>query len=382
MKKKESLQLLFRIGIVIIILISGCKSEKKVNNIEKELFGTTNDGIKVYAFTIHNNKGASIKVLTYGAILSKVVMPDKNNKFGDIVLGYDSLDKYLTHNAQFGTIVGRYGNRIARGTFTLDGVEYHLPVNNGPNHLHGGPQGFDKKVWDAETVSGDGFGGVKLHYLSKDGEAGYPGNLDVYVTYTLNDSNEIKIEYAAETDKATVLNLTNHSYFNLNGQGNGDVLDEELTIYADQYIPTDSTAIPLGPLADVAGTPFDFREPHTIGERIYDDNEQLKFGKGYDHSFVVKGRAGDLRPAAKVYDKNSGRIMEVLTTQPAVQLYIGNNLNTSYVGKDNKVYDKYYAVCLETQHYPDSPNHPDYPTTVLRPGEKFSETTIYGFSHD
>ena len=382
MKKKEILRSLFRIGILFLLIFSGCKSEKKVDKIEKELFGTTNDGTQVYAFTISNVNSASIKVLTYGAILSKVIVPDRNNKSGDVVLGYDSLDKYISHNAQFGTIVGRYGNRIAGGLFTLDGVEYHLPVNNGPNHLHGGPQGFDKKVWDAETISGNGFGSVKLHYLSKDGEAGYPGNLDVYVTYTLNDSNEVKIEYAATTDKPTVLNLTNHSYFNLNGQGNGDVLGEELTIDADQYIPTDSTAIPLGPLADVGGTPFDFRQPHTIGERIYDDNEQLKYGKGYDHSFVVKGTPGELRPAARVYDKSSGRIMDVLTTQPAVQLYIGNNLNTSYVGKNGKVYDKYFAVCLETQHYPDSPNHPGYPTSVLRPGEKFSETTVYRFSHD
>ncbi len=368
--------------VLLIILFSGCKRKNIVEKIIKEPFGVTKDGKQVYAFILTNSQGAHIKVLTYGAILSQVYMPDRNNKMTDVVLGYDSLEKYLVKNAQFGTIVGRYGNRIARGKFTLDGVEYNLPVNNGPNHLHGGPQGFDKKVWDAQTVSGDGYVGVKLHYLSQDGEEGYPGDLDVYVTYSLNDSNEVKIEYAATTDKPTVLNLTNHSYFNLNGQGNGDVLGEELTIYADLYIPTDSTAIPIGPLAEVKGTPFDFRQAHSIGERIYENNEQLKFGKGYDHSFVIRGDPGKLRPAAKVYDKNSGRIMEVLTTQPAVQLYIGNNLNTSFVGKDGKVYDKYYAVCLETQHYPDSPNHPDYPSTVLRPGEKFSETTIYKFSHD
>lgn len=382
MKKSYSSKIFFGIILIAFSLSSGCKKEKTVEKIKKEPFGTTQNGTQVYAYTIHNSHGAFIKVITYGAILSQVYMPDRNNKLTDVVLGYDSLDKYLTKNAQFGTIVGRYGNRIAKGVFTLDSTEYHLPVNNGPNHLHGGPQGFDKKVWDAETVSGEGYGGVKLHYLSPDGEEGYPGNLDVYVTYTLNDSNEIRIEYAATTDKPTVINLTNHSYFNLNGQGNGDVLEEELTIFADQYIPTDSTAIPLGQPADVEGTPFDFREGHTIGERIHNDNDQLRYGKGYDHSFIIRGTPGTLRPAAKLYDKQSGRMMEVLTTQPAVQLYIGNNLNNSFVGKGGKVYDQYYAVCLETQHYPDSPNHPDYPSTVLRPGDKYSEMTIFRFSHD
>ena len=367
-------------AIVIPIFFAGCNKPNAVEKLKKEPFGNAKNGEEVYRYTIHNSQGAYISVITFGAILQEVCMPDRRGKITDLVLGYDSLDKYLVKNAQFGTVVGRYGNRIARGHFRLDSTDYQLATNNGPNHLHGGPQGFDKKVWEAEPVSGNGYGAVKLHYLSRDGEEGYPGNLDVYVTYTLNDRNEIRIDYQATTDKPTVLNLTNHSYFNLNGQGSGDVLGEELTLMCDQYLPTDSTAIPLGAPAEVAGTPFDFRSPHSIGERIYVDNEQLHFGKGYDHSFIIRGNPGTLRPAARLVDKNSGRVLEVLTTQPAVQLYIGNNLNNTFTGKAGKGYDKYYAVCLETQHYPDSPNHPEYPTTVLRPGQNFSESTVFRFS--
>ena len=379
MRDFESRSILFAI-LMVIILISGCKNEKAVKRINEESFGKTKTGQEVKVFNIRNSQGSHIKVITFGAMLTEIWMPDRNKKFDDVVLGYDSLEKYLTKNAQFGTIVGRYGNRIAKGHFRLDGVEYQLAVNNGPNHLHGGMQGFDKKVWDAETISGDGFAGVKLHYLSRDGEEGYPGNLHVTVTYTLNDSNEVKIDYLAMTDKPTVLNLTNHSYFNLKGQGNGTILDHELIIYADQFIPTDSTSIPLGPLADVTGTPFDFRQAHAIGERINENNEQLKFGYGYDHSFVVNGKSGQLRPAARLSEKNSGRVLEVLTTEPAIQLYTANHLNETYIGMGNQVYGKNYGVCLETQHYPDSPNHPDYPTTALRPGEKYIQTTIFRFS--
>ncbi|HLF33616.1 MAG TPA: aldose epimerase family protein [Cyclobacteriaceae bacterium] len=354
-----------------------------MERIKKETFGAGRNGEQVHAYTILNASGARIRVLTYGAILSEVWVPDRNNRLADVVLGYHSIDKYITKNAQFGTIVGRYGNRIANGRFSLDGVEYKLATNNGPNHLHGGPMGFDKKTWEAEEVAGENYAGVKLHYHSADGEEGYPGNLDVYVTYTLNDSNEIRIEYSAIADKPTVLNLTNHSYFNLKGQGEGNILDHELILFAEKYIPTDSTSIPLGPLADVEGTPFDFREAHQIGERIgAENNEQLKFGKGYDHSFVVNGNTGTLRPAARLRDSSTGRVLDVLTTEPAVQLYTGNNLNESYIGKDGHVYNKNSGVCLETQHYPDSPNRPEYPLTVLRPGQTYTQTTIFKFSVD
>jgi aldose 1-epimerase len=297
----------------------------------------------------------------------------------DVVLGFDNLAGYLNSPPYIGTIIGRYANRIAKGRFTLNGKEYQLAANNGPNHLHGGLKGFDKVLWQAKSFPAKNGAAIALTYLSRDGEEGYPGNLSVQVIYTLTEANELKIDYLATTDKDTLVNLTNHSYFNLSGT-DGDILGHLLQIHADYFTPTDATAIPTGDLRDVNDTPFDFRKLTAIGERIERDDEQLKLGKGYDHNFIVKGNFGQLRPAAKVVEPLSGRVMEVLTTEPGVQLYSGNYLDGSKIGKGGKPIKFRTGFCLETQHFPDSPNQPKFPTTVLRKGEKFTSTTIYKFS--
>ena len=345
--------------------------------LQKRTFGKTRTGETVDLFTLTNANGMEAAITNFGAIVVSLKAPDRSGKFADVVLGFDSLDGYLGDNPYFGAIVGRYGNRIAKGRFTLDGKEYKLATNNGPNALHGGIKGFSKVVWQAQTL---GDSGIKLTYVSKDGEEGYPGTLTTTVEYTLTDANELKISYLATTDKDTILNLTNHSYFNLAGEGVGDILGHKMQISADRFTPVDPTLIPTGELRPVAGTPFDFRQPHTIGERINSSDEQIKIGGGYDHNFVLNGTMGTLHPAARVTEPKSGRVMEVLTTQPGVQFYSGNFLDGTIKGKGGKPYKHRYGFALETQHFPDSPNHPKFPTTTLKPGEKYQSTTIYKFS--
>lgn len=343
--------------------------------IAKSDFGKLPDGTVIESYTLYNIHGASATIITYGATLTQLFVPDKNGKLGDVVLGFDKLESYEGDpHPFFGATIGRYGNRIANGKFTLDGKEYHLYINNPPNSLHGGKVGFDRRVWKAASSEDAQGEAVRFTYVSPDGEEGYPGTLTVSVTYTLTASNELQINYAAETDKPTVLNLTNHSYFNLGGTG--DVLKHVLELHADKYTPVDATLIPTGQIASVAGTPLDFRKPTPIGAHI---GEIQDIG-GYDHNFVVNGKPGTLRLAAKVDDPATGRQMEVWTSEPGMQFYSAIHLDPSIVGKGGKPYQKYGALCLETQHYPDSPNHPTFPTTVLRPGQKFRSETIYKFS--
>jgi aldose 1-epimerase len=321
------------------------------------------------------------RITNYGGIVVSLTAPDRNGKFADVVLGYNDLDTYMKPPfPYFGAIIGRYGNRIAKGRFTLNGVEYKLAVNNGENSLHGGIKGFDKQVWTARERKAATGPALVLSYLSKDGEEGYPGNLRVTVVYTLTNNNELRIDYTASTDKDTVLNLTHHSYFNLAGEGNGDILKHNLVLRADSFIPTDAGSIPTGEIRNVAGTPFDFRKANTIGERINNDDEQLKFGNGYDHTWVIESRMGTLRQAAIAYEPTSGREMEVWTTEPGVQFYTGNFLDAAIIGKSGKPYPRRSGFCLETQHYPDSPNEPKFPTTTLRKGATYHSTTIYRFS--
>jgi aldose 1-epimerase len=348
--------------------------------IDQQPFGKTKDGQDVFLYTLKNKSGMEVKITNYGGTIESIKVPDRNHQFDDVVLGFDSVEGYQApkSTAFFGALVGRYGNRIAKGQFQLKGVMSQVPVNNGPNSLHGGLKGFDKRVWDAkpmETVDGPA---LELHYISKDGEEGYPGTLDVTVRYTLDKKDGLHIDYSATTDKETVLNLTNHSYFNLSGAGNPSILKEKLMIDADNYTPTDEGQIPVGKITPVAGTPFDFRHATTIGDRIDQENEQLKFGGGYDHNWVLNHK-GDLKVvAARVEDPASGRVLEVYTDQPGIQFYTANNLDGSITGIGG-VYPRRSALCLETQHYPDSPNHPNFPSTVLEPGDKFHSTTIFRF---
>jgi aldose 1-epimerase len=343
--------------------------------VDKGNFGKTQDGTPVDVYTLTNAGGSVAKIMTYGATLIQLRVPDREGKLADVVLGFDNLDGYLAGHPFFGSTVGRYANRIAKGKFTLDGKEYTLAVNNGPNHLHGGTKGFDKAVWKAEVVgSGEG-PSVRFSHVSPDGDEGYPGTLNVTVVYTLTDRNELRIDYTATTDKATQINLTNHTYFNL--KGGGDVLGHELRLYANQYTVPDDTLIPTGEIKAVRDTPLDFTNTHLIGTRI----KQLPASiGGYDHNFVINGGGGSLAPAARVYEPTTGRVMDVLTTQPGVQLYTANFLDGSLKGKGGVAYNKYAAFCLETQHFPDSPNKPSFPSTVLRPGQTFRSTTVYRFS--
>ena len=346
-------------------------------SITKKAFGKTREGESVDIYTLTNPSGMEARITNYGAILVSLKTPDRNGKLEDVVLGFDTLDGYLGEHPYFGSIVGRYGNRIAKGQFTLNGKQYKLATNNGPNALHGGIKGFNKKIWQAQQV---GNSAVKLTYLSKDGEEGYPGNLTVTVTYTLTDANQLRLEYTAATDKDTVINITNHSYFNLAGQGTGDVLGHRVMLNADRFTPVDSTLIPTGELRPVAGTPFDFRQPHAIGERIGATDQQIQFGGGYDHNWVLNGNMGTLRPAARVVEPKSGRVLEVQTTEPGVQFYTGNFLDGTIKGKGGKVYDKRYGFCLETQHFPNSPNEPKFPSPVLKAGQTYESTTVFKFS--
>lgn len=342
-------------------------------NIVKSAFGTLPDGSAVDLYTLTNKNGLKAQLITYGAILVSLDLPDRNGAFADCVLGYDAFDNYLSVGNYFGATIGRYGNRIAKGKFVLDGKTYKLAANNGPNHLHGGIVGYDKVLWKGEPVQDSTGVGVKFTYLSKDGEEGYPGNLDVAVTYVLNDQNELIISYEAKTDKPTVVNLTNHSFWNLTG-GQRDILGHELELAADRYTPVDDGLIPTGELVPVAGTPMTFLEPMAIGARI------AQVPGGYDHNYVLTSGGGSLALAARVYEPESGRVMEISTLEPGIQFYTGNFLDGTIIGKGGRVYAKHWGFCLETQHFPDSPNHPNFPTTVLRPGETYKTITVHRFS--
>jgi aldose 1-epimerase len=349
----------------------GAKEKGKMS-IVKEPFGQA-DGKKVDLYTLTNKNGLRARIMTYGGILVSLEVPDRDGKLDDITLGFETLDEYVKGHPYFGAIVGRYGNRIGRGKFTIDGVEYTLAVNNGPNHLHGGVKGFDKVVWNAAEIEESEGVGVRLEYLSRDGEEGYPGNLSCVVTYVLTNKDELKISYEATTDKATVVNLTNHTYWNLAGQGTGDILGHEMMIAADRYTAVDEGLIPTGELPSVKGTPMDFTSAMSIGSRI----GQVDIG-GYDHNYVLNSGGGKMALCARVYEPGSGRVMEISTDQPGVQFYTGNFLDGSNKGK-GKVYEKHYAFCLETQHFPDSPNKPEFPSVVLRPGQTYKSLTIHRF---
>ena len=351
---------------------------KEKPRIHKQLYGTTANGKPVDLYTLTNSHGLEARIMTYGGVVVSLRVPDRAGNLGDVVLGYDQLAGYLNKGAYFGALIGRYGNRIGNGQFSLDSHQYKLAKNNGENHLHGGLVGFDKVVWTgAEHPSSEG-PGLKLTYLSKDGEEGYPGNLAVTVIYTLTDKDELKISYSATTDKTTVVNLTNHSFFNLAGSGLN--LGHEIMINADRFTPVDKGLIPTGELRTVNGTPMDFSTPTTIGARIDQNYDQLVLGGGYDHNYVLNKRDSELSLAARVHEPGTGRVMEVYTTEPGMQFYSGNFLDGSITGKGGQVYQRRSAFCLETQHYPDSPNKPEFPTTVLKPGQRYSSTTVYKFS--
>jgi len=348
--------------------------------LRKSAFGKMKDGQPVGLYTLTNTGGMEVAITNYGGVVVSIKAPDRSGKFADVVLGFDTFDAYLNNTPFFGALVGRYGNRIAKARFTLDGHEYHLAANDNGNTLHGGLKGFDKRLWNAKDVSTKEVPALELTYLSKDGEEGFPGNLSVTVTYSLTPKNELKIDYAATTDKDTVLNLTNHSYFNLAGQGEGDILSHLMMINGDRFTPVDATLIPTGELKSVAGTPLDFRKPTAIGARIDADDQQIKFGRGYDHNFVLNRKGGELILAARVTEPSSGRVLEVLTTQPGLQFYTGNFLDGTIHGKVGKVYPRRSAFCMETQRFPDSPNQPQFPTTALKPGKHFQSTTVFRFS--
>ena len=368
----------FTAALLFAIFSTGI-AMSKTGSVRKSSFGKTPEGRQVDLYTLKNQKGVEVAITNFGGIVVSVKVPDRHGKMADVVLGYDSLDGYINDKSYFGALIGRYGNRIAHGQFTLDGVTYKLAKNNGENSLHGGLKGFNKAVWEAKEASSNEGPSLRLNYLSKDGEEGYPGNLKVQVVYTLTDANELKIDYSATTDKKTVVNLTNHSYFNLAGQGTGDILGHELMLQADKFTPVDAGLIPTGELRPVEGTPFDFRSKTAIGARINNDDEQLKLGKGYDHNFVLT-RTADFSLAARVSEPTSGRVLEVWTTEPGVQLYCGNHLDGTLTGADGTVYKQHTGFCLETQHFPDSINKPGFPSVILRPGQTFKSTTALRFA--
>ena len=382
------------LGFLAALIMVSCKNSEQKQpaqvidmsqkaTIEKSSFGITKDGQALDLYTLKNVAGMTVKITNYGGIIVSWTAPDKNGKYEDITLGCDSISGYEKGAPFFGALVGRYGNRIAKGKFSLDGKSYTLATNNGTNHLHGGIKGFDKVVWAATPSEGSQVG-LKLTYTSKDMEEGYPGNLSVEVVYTLQKDNALKIEYTATTDKATVVNLTNHAYFNLSADMNNTILDHELILNCNEFLPVDKTLIPIGAPKPVQGTPFDFTTAHKIGERINDTTDmQIKFGGGYDHAWILASQnteGAGLRVAAVVTEPTSGRSMEVLTTEPAVQFYTGNFLNGTVTGKGGVIYKKRSGLCLETEHYPDSPNQPKFPTTTLKPGETYKTTTVYRFS--
>jgi aldose 1-epimerase len=362
--------------------LAGCATAKAASSsVTKQPFGATPGGQSVELYTLRNAAGAEAKIMTYGGIVQSLSVADKSGKFGDVALGYDDLAGYIKETPYFGALVGRYGNRIGGAKFTLEGKTYTLATNNGPNTLHGGLKGFDKVVWKVVKADvGPQGPRLELNYLSKDGEEGFPGNLNVFATYTLTDKNELRLEFTATTDKPTVVNLTHHSYFNLRGQGNGDILGHEVYINADKTTPVDKELITTGAFASVDGTPFDFRKPTAIGARINDPDPVLRFGPGYDHNWVINKPLGKLGLQARVYEPTSGRGMEVWSDEPGLQFYVGNFLDGSIKGKGGVAYQIHTGFCMEPQHYPDSPNKPMFPTTELKPGQTYKNVIIYKFS--
>jgi len=344
-------------------------------------FGRLPDGTTVDLYTLSNGSGMDVRTMSYGAIIVSIKVPDRAGRGDDVVLGFDALDGYLGSHPYFGAIVGRYGNRIAKGQFTLDGRLFQLATNNGPNHLHGGVKGFDKVVWQAEPFERDGRVGVVYSHTSPDGDEGYPGAVTVRVTYTLTPRDELIVDYEATTDKATPINLSQHTYWNLHGGGKGDILDHQLTLDASAFTPVDSTLSPTGEIVSLAGTPFDFHTATSIGARIARPNVQLRYGRGYDHNWVLDGvgSTGDLKHAARVVDPVTGRTLDISTVEPGIQFYSGNFLDGTITGKGGRVYGHRAALCLETQHFPDSPNHPNFPSTILRPGETYRSRTVFAF---
>jgi len=360
-----------------VACLAGCATGgSSPENANKQPFGTV-DGQAVELYTLRNSKGAEAKIMTYGGIVQSLTMPDRNGQFADIVLGFDNVDDYVKGSPYFGCLVGRYGNRIGNAKFTLEGKTYELAKNNNGHSLHGGIKGFDKVVWKVVSA---GKQHLELNYISKDGEEGFPGTLNVTATYKLTDDNELRLDFKAKTDKATVVNLTHHSYFNLKGQGNGDILGHEVFIDGDRTTPVDSGLIPTGEYAYVEGTPFDFRKPTAIGARIDAQDQQLQYGPGYDHNWVINKAMGKLALQARVHEPTTGRVMEVISDQPGLQFYAGNFLDGTLTGKGGKVYQRRTGFCMEPQHYPDSPNKPQFPSVVLRPGETYKNTIIYKFS--
>jgi aldose 1-epimerase len=367
--------------LVAILPAAGLEQTKTMSDgragVTRAAFGKTGDGQAVEVFTLTNKARVEIRAISYGAIITSIRVPDRNRAVADVALGFDTIDGYLRDHPFFGAVVGRYGNRIGKARFSLDGRTYTLAANNGPNHLHGGVRGFDKYVWNAEILKG--VTGVAFTRTSPDGEEGYPGTVQVRVSYVLSDANELTIEYQATTDKATAINLTQHTYFNLAGHDAGPILDHEVMIAADRYTPVDDTLIPTGELAPVAGTPLDFRKPMRVGARIDDAHQQIKFGLGYDHNWVLNRAGNGLQLAARVTDPKSGRTLEVQTTEPGVQFYTGNFLDGTVKGKGGAVYNRRNGLCLETQHFPDSPNQPSFPTTIVKPGGKYESKTVWKF---
>ncbi len=386
--KKTLVGMIIGAALACAVLLGSCTTAPEpqtpaqpVNRISKESFGTM-EGVPVDLYTLRNAKGMEARITNYGGIVVSLKVPDRNGQFGDVVLGFDSLADYLSpayakSNPYFGALIGRYGNRIGKARFKLAGKEYILAANNGPNHLHGGIKGYDKVLWEAQPREGEE-PALELHYLSKDGEEGYPGNLTVTAVYTLTNDDGLKVDFTATTDQETVLNLTHHSYFNLAGKG--DILSHEVMIRSDKTTPVDSGLIPTGELRPVQGTPFDFNTPTTIGARIGQNDEQLKFGKGYDHNWVINKPAGEMGLMARVYEPATGRVLEVLSTEPGLQFYSGNFLDGTLTGKGGWVYQFRNGFCMEPQHYPDSPNKPNFPSTVLKPGETYRNTIIYRFT--
>ena len=373
-----------RLEAVALLLATACMTARttpREPTLSRAPFGTLPDGRQVQLFTLTNAHGIEVRFIDYGGIILSVRTPDRTGRFDDVTLGYDSLAGYLRSTPYFGALIGRYGNRIAKGRFILDGSTYTLATNDGPNHLHGGVRGFDKVLWHAEPFRDARGVGAVLTYVSRDGEEGYPGNLAVRVTYTLTNDDALVFDYHATTDRATPVNLTQHTYWNLAGPGRTTILHHQLTLAASHFTPVDSTLIPTGEIRDVSGTPFDFRAPTLIGARIGERDDQLRFGRGYDHNWVLDRTPADtLAFAARLYEPNSGRVLEVYTTEPGVQFYSGNFLDGTLTGKGGVVYAHRTGLCLETQHYPDSPNHPGFPSTILRPGATYHTTTSYRFS--
>jgi aldose 1-epimerase len=368
--------ILLSLTLIAIVFISCNQSTKNKEMVKKDVFGTHN-GKEVYLLTLTNKAGNVIRLTNYGAKINWIEVPDKNGKKDNITFGYDTFEQTLKGDMSFGSVVGRFANRIANGRFSIDGVVYNTPLNNGPNTLHGGPAGWHSVVWNTEVLNDSKFPAVRFTYVSPDMEEGFPGTVNAAVTYTWTDNNEIVMDYICTTDKKTVVNVTNHAYFNLHGAGNGDILDHVLTLKASAFTPVDSVMIPTGEIRPVAGTPFDFNTPHSIGERIGENYDQLILGKGYDHNYILDNKD---EIDVSVYEPISGRMLEVITDQPGMQLYTGNFLDGKQSGHGGKQFNFRTGMCLESGHYPDSPNHPDFPTTLLSPGDTLKTTTVYRFS--